>query len=232
VRAPVEMLERVALRLGDLKSQVAFVGGAITGLLITDAGAPPPRPTDDIDLIVEVGVMADYYQLAERLRTLGFAEDTSEEAPVCRWLVEGIKVDVMPTSGVPLGFSNRWYSDAIESAEEHEISPGTLVRVVSAPYFIATKIEAYRGRGNGDLASSHDIEDVVAVVDGRAELADECAGSPHGLRAYVAKEMATLLASEGFAEAIAGHLRGDAASQGRVPLVLTRLRALAAVQQP
>jgi predicted nucleotidyltransferase len=188
VNPAVEMVERVARRLGDLNTQVVFVGGAVTGLLITDAAAPPPRPTDDVDAIVEVATRAKYYELANRLRALGFTEDTSEKAPVCRWLVEGIKVDVMPTSEALLGFSNRWYSEALENAGEREISPGINVRVVTAPYFVATK--------------------------------------------YIATQIAGFLAAPGFPEAVAGHLPGDAASQGRVSLVLARLRALAAVWQP
>jgi hypothetical protein len=61
-----------------------------------------------VDVIVEVGSHAAYATLGERLRKLGFKEDTSEDAPVCRWLIEGVKVDVMPTSAAVLGFGNRW----------------------------------------------------------------------------------------------------------------------------
>jgi predicted nucleotidyltransferase len=226
------MVDRVARRLGRLKEEVAFVGGAVTALLITDPAAPPPRPTDDVDAIVEVATQAKYRELADRLRALGFREDTSERAPVCRWLVEGIRVDVMPTSEALLGFSNRWYSAALQSAAEREISPGLTVRVVTAPYFLATKIEAYKGRGEGDFAVSHDIEDVVALIDGRAELVDECAKSPKGLREYIATEIAALLSTAGFREAVAGHLPGDSPSQARVPLVLARLGELAAVRRP
>ena len=88
----LEMIERVAKRLGDLRYEVAFVGGAVTGLLITDPGAPKVRVTDDVDAIVEVASRAKYYELAKRLRDLGFKEDTSEGAPPCRWLIEGNRI--------------------------------------------------------------------------------------------------------------------------------------------
>jgi len=45
--------------------------------------------------------------------------------------------------------------------------------MVLAPYFLATKLEAFDGRGKGDYLSSHDIEDIVAVLDGRPEILDE-----------------------------------------------------------
>ena len=35
---------------------------------------------------------------------------------------------------------------------------------MTAPYLLATKLEAFRGRGQGDLFASKDLEDVVVVV--------------------------------------------------------------------
>ena len=72
---------------------VVFLGGAATALLITDSATPDVRVTKDVDVIVEIASRGDYYRLAESLRSFGFAEDTSEGAPVCRWLVDGIVVD-------------------------------------------------------------------------------------------------------------------------------------------
>ncbi len=47
-------LRYVAEHLGSLRDEVVFLGGMVTGLLVTDPGAPVARSTDDIDLIVEV----------------------------------------------------------------------------------------------------------------------------------------------------------------------------------
>jgi hypothetical protein len=47
----IEMLEIVAGRLGDLRDQVVFLGGAVTPLLVTDPGAAPARFTVDVDVI-------------------------------------------------------------------------------------------------------------------------------------------------------------------------------------
>jgi hypothetical protein len=49
----------------------------------------------------------------ERLRALGFLEDTSEGAPLCRWVHSGTILDVMPLDEKILGFSNRWYRAAM-----------------------------------------------------------------------------------------------------------------------
>lgn len=112
LRTNLAMIELVARRLGELRKEVVFVGGASTALLITDPAAPDVRATTDVDVIVEVASTFDYYRLADKLRFLGFAEDTGEEAPMCRWRIDGIAVDVMPTDEGILGFSNRWYLPA------------------------------------------------------------------------------------------------------------------------
>ncbi len=222
----LDMVALVAQRLGDLREEVVFLGGAVTALLITDLAAAEVRFTADVDVIVDLATHADYARLSDRIRKLGFKEDTSEGAPVCRWIVGGVKVDVMPTSAKVLGFGNRWYSPAIDHAEERTVGK-LLVRVVSAPFFLATKLEAFDGRGEGDYRASHDLEDLIAVVDGRPELVAEVAAMPKPLCDYLMRRVGQLLDEPAFMVALPGHLPGDEASQGRVPVVLERLRALA-----
>ena len=226
--ANLDTLERVALRLGPLNDEVVFVGGAVTELLVTDPGAPEPRMTGDIDAIVEVATRPQYYEFSAKLRAAGFSEDRSEDAPMCRWVVEGIKVDLMPLDEGILGFSNRWYSETIRSAVVRRLPGGTDIRVVTAPYFLATKLEAFAGRGAGDFAASHDLEDFIAVVDGRPELLDEVRNAPGDLRRYLSERIDRLLQADAFLDAVPGHLAPDEANQQRVPTVLESLRALAA----
>lgn len=143
-------------------------------------------------------------------------EDHSEGAPACRWLIGGIKVDVMPTSAKVLGFSNQWYPPAVQQAEQRTIG-GTTLRVVSGPYFLATKLEAFDGRGQGDYRASHDLEDLIAVVDGRQELVAEVAAAPKPLRHYLGRRLGQLLDEPSFLEALPDHLPGDDASQAAYP---------------
>ena len=105
--------------------------------------------------------------LSDRLRNLGLAEDNSEGAPLCRWRQGDVIVDVMPTDESILGFSNRWYPMAIDTAQHLDIA-GHRVRIVTPALFIATKLEAFHGRGGDDVFASHDLEDIIAVVDGRS----------------------------------------------------------------
>src|ERR1700676_3354505 len=92
-------------------------------------------------------------------------EDTSEGAPLCRWVHQHTILDVMPLDEKILGFSNRWYKAAMKSSTTKRISPDLEIRMVTGPFFIATKLEAFRGRGKGDFLGSRDLEDLVSVVD-------------------------------------------------------------------
>jgi predicted nucleotidyltransferase len=218
-------VETVALAFAELKDEIMLVGGVAGALLITDPAAPPPRPTADVDVVLDVVTYAAYVKLTRRLRELGFSEDTSPGAPTCRWVIHSIRVDVMSTGPHP-GPSNRWYGEALAHAEPFAVSPRASIRLISAPHFLATKLEAFGDGRRGDLFSSHDIEDVVAVVDGRKTVVEEVRRAPASVADYLRETFTQLLAERDFADAVAGHLPPDDASQSRLPLVLERLRAM------
>ena len=220
-------LSLAAQRLEPLLGQMAFVGGCVTGLLITDPAAAPVRPTLDVDAIVEVASYAEFTVLEERLRALGFSQSLSEGAPVCRWVQEGLILDVMPTEPSILGFSNRWYRPALRNARPLPVE-GREVAMITAPYFLATKFEAFHGRAKNDFRMSHDLEDIVTVIDGRPELASEVKETDPQLRDFLAAEFSALLANRDFLEALPGYLLPDSASQQRIGLVVERMKQVAA----
>lgn len=222
-----ELLVRGARQLGDLLKDVVFVGGCTTGLLITDPGAADVRTTRDVDVIVEVKSGRDYRLLENKLQSLGFRNDAHV---ICRWQHDdAITLDVMPTDAQILGFSNPWYVDAVEHSVRYELEKNLVIRVVTPPYFCATKIVAFHGRGHGDYAGSHDLEDLIAVIDGRTELLDEIAAAKQDVREYIAEEVATLVTTPAFRDALPGHLPYDRASQARAPILRHRLDQIAAL---
>ena len=99
---------------------------------------------------------------------------------------------------------------------------GVLIRLLSAVAFVATKLEAFASRGKGDFLTSHDLEDVLNVVDGREQLVEEMAGAPGGLRAFVARTFAGLLAQPDFMNVLPGLI----AEPERTDVVLARLREM------
>ena len=155
-----ELLEAAVRLLRPLLDDLVFLGGCATGLFLTDTAAADLRPTKDVDAITEVASYAEYAKLSERLRELGLTEDTSEGAPLCRWRHGALIIDVMPTSADVLGFANRWYVPALASAQGMRIAD-LQVRVITPVFFLATKLEAFRARGGGDVSGSHDLEDVI-----------------------------------------------------------------------
>jgi hypothetical protein len=113
------LLESVVKSLGAaLCEQFVFFGGCVTGLLITESAAPPVRVTKDVDAIVEILSLAEYHALERQLENGGFKHDRSPDAPICRWTVGSALLDVMPTNESVLGFGNRWYEEAVRTAEE------------------------------------------------------------------------------------------------------------------
>ena len=100
-----------------------------------------------MDVIAEIGSYAEYTVFSERLRGLGFKEDSREGAPLCRWTHDALTLDVMPLDPQVLGFSNRWYPDALHTAGNVQLRSGLIIRAINAPYFLGTKLEAFNGRG-------------------------------------------------------------------------------------
>lgn len=219
-----EMLKTVAVGLGDeLLARLVFVGGCTTALYITDpVTLEGVRATDDVDLIVDLAGFPEWAQLVEQLRKQGFAE-AADDNVICRMKLGELKVDFMPDDEEILGFSNRWYAKGIETAVETSLDEAITIRHLTPPMFIATKLEAYNGRGGGDLIGSRDAEDILLLVDGRQELVDEVAAADADIRSYIAAEFKKLLADRNFDHFLEGNIRGP---EGRVDIVRDRFIAL------
>lgn len=217
-------LELVAAALGDVLDELVLVGGCAVGLLVTDSGRTPVRATVDVDLLTEVAPTANYYQLGERLRACGFAEQATEDV-ICRWAKGSLLIDVMPTQAHVLGFANTWYEQAALDATAHTLPSGRRIRLISAPLFLATKLEAFANRGGGDYLH-HDMEDIVTVVDGRDTIADEVLGCAPQVREFLGDEFDALLADTQFTDRLAWLLPPENLF-ARQEIVISRMRVIA-----
>ena len=224
------MLAAVARRFGPMLDDVVFLGGAVGGLLLDSPLSGEIRATDDVDVIVEVATYREFSVVQENLRALGFSHSRDEDDPICRFIVDGIKVDVMPINGDVLGFKNVWYEAAFTSAQNVQIEDDLAIKIVTAPCFVATKLDAFQDRGDNDYFTSYDIEDVITLVNGRSALVDEIRTASTDVRAYIAEQFDRLMADPSFEEAISAHLLPDAASQARKSAVMDRMRQIAALR--
>lgn len=223
----LDMLSVVARGLQDLKDQVVFVGGATVDLYVTDPGGEPLRPTDDVDCVIGITSRVAYRTLEEKLRALKFSHPLDEaRPPICRWKFSGISVDVMPTDEGVLGFSNRWYPDGIAHAESRVLPDGQTVAIFSLPYFLASKIEAFLGRGKDDFYGSSDLEDIVTLIDRAEDLREKVLAAPKDVQNYIGEKFGSFLGNDLFVQSVAGHLDAGA-GPGRVERVLGLMRELA-----
>lgn len=202
--ANLRMLEFVATKLGDIRNDVVFLGGCTTGLFISDPLVPDVRYTLDVDCIVDVISRNQYYQLEKKLNKQGFKKSITEDI-ICRWFYDDVILDVMPTDETILGFGNRWYKQAIASSNLYLLAESLEIRVVTAPYFLATKFEAFKTRGKMDFYASHDFEDIVSVLDGRLEIVDEIKNCDSILQEYLINSLREIMLSPSFKGAIPGH---------------------------
>ena len=227
---PVESIARVTRRLKRLEIDHAFLGGAVVSLLVDDPVLHQIRPTQDVDALVQVITQAEYAQLEQRLRNDGFRNDTSEGAPICRYLVDGCTVDVMPISAAAIGLRSRWFPEALASAVSTLVTLDISAPIIRPAFFLATKLEAFKDRGRDDYQASHDLEDLLAVIDGCSSIVEQIAQGPAELRRYLADEFARLLDRGAFRESLPGHLPGGLGDQARLPLVVRRLKAIAVMK--
>jgi len=229
VSGNLAMLMRVVDRLAPLLDRFVFLGGVVTELLITSAAAGSPRQTKDVDVVVNVLNLGEYSEtLRERFLACGLIEDTSPGAPVCRWCLDDLIVDIMPTRGEILDFSCEWYQVAFDTAQPTMLPNGSTIRLVTPACFLATKLAAFGDRGRRDPMASHDLEDLVSVIDGRREIVTDLAAAPRDLRAYVADRLTHFLARGDAEVLVAAQLMPDSDSQDRLPFVVDRIRSLIA----
>lgn len=222
-----EALVRLARLLGPLVDELVFVGGRVADLLVTDPVGLRVRPTDDTDCVCEAATRVAYHRLGERLRALGFVEDATPGAPICRWRTAIDLLDVMPVEGAVLGFSNAWFAHAMRLSGRVGLEPGIAVRVVSAPVFLATKWEAHNDRGRDAWYGDADVEDIVRVVAGRPGIEGEILATEPDVRAFVADETRLFLESGLAGDVIAGALPDARDAPGLLDRVVARFAAIA-----
>ena len=227
----VESVAHVAEKLQALDEHFAFLGGAVLPLLLDDTSIVIVRPTKDVDVIVEVLTRLEYSKLEERLRASGFKHDMTQGAPKCRWVVDGIMVDIMAASGEASDWPSKWFPEALAHALPIELSASCTANVVTAPFFIATKLEAFFERGERDYYGSHDLEDILTVLDGRVAVLGELAQSPDALLHYLADQFSALLSEPDFTQCLPGHIPPDSASQERVPILLETIHQITQMQE-
>ena len=218
-RENIARIKAVYFALEELSTEVVFIGGATVSLYSTRPETET-RPTDDVDIVIEIMHYKEYAAIEEKLRSKGFVNDVASGV-VCRYTIHGITVDVMPTSEKILGFSNRWYPEAFANSVLIALEKGVTVKLFSAPYFLATKLEAFADRGRNEGRFSTDFEDIVHVLNYRQPVWEELSNAQLSVKQYLKDKFSALLAQKYLHEWISAHL--EHSEQGRVHFILDRM---------
>ena len=207
--------------LEELAKDVVFVGGA-TVSFYADRPAGESRPTDDVDILIELMHYGDYALVEEKLRSKGFTNETSSGV-IGRYSIQGIIVDVMPTGENALGFTNIWYKPGYATAVIYALDANYYIRIFQPVYFLASKIEAFKNRGGGDGRWSSDFEDIIYVLNNRSTVWNEMRESENKVKAYLKEQFRTFLEGDFVDEWISAHL--EFYEQSRIRTILGELDA-------
>lgn len=181
----------IAETLQQLPEKVVFVGGSILSLY-ADRQIFEVRPTYDIDVIVALVKYSERIQYEEKIRNLGFQHDI-DSGIVCRFKLHDIIVDIMPTNDETIGFNNKWYEAGFTNSIAYETKLGFTFNILDAPFFLATKFEAFNQRGQGDGRTSHDFEDIIFILENRSTIWNELNSCNPELKSYFIHQFENLL---------------------------------------
>lgn len=227
--APVESIVKLDDALSGVPFDFAFLGGSVLSLLVTDKTADAIRVTKDVDVMVDVKNRREFHAAERILESRGFKHDLREGAPICRWTYEDVTVDVLPIHEDVLGWRSKWFGEALSSAKAADCG-GRQVNVVSPPYFVALKLEAFEERGGGDIVGSTDFEDVICLFNGRAAIVEEIAADER-LAGVLGRKFAKYLAAPELEDAIDGFVLTESDPPKRKADILSRIQRVAALAQ-
>lgn len=222
IQLALENLPRGAVGERD---KFVFIGGGLVPLLITDPAASPARPTKDVDVVFNVETVSAYSYMRQDLLRVGFRDDIFADKPLCALFFGDWRVDFLCSNTGVIAGANRWFASVMEDPVEEKID-GVKVWRASTPSWIATKLEAWLNRGRLETGAPdyyhQDLEDILAVVDGRPECVAEVADGIEAVIDFIRLRFGIMLSTPDFLSVLPGHTGGDE----RAHVVLKRLRLM------
>lgn len=199
----INKIQTLATVLGDLLNSVVFVGGSVLELYVTDHAAYENRPTDDIDIIIAAPTLGGFYSWEQQLESKGFEkviDPTKNKKHL--WTYQGIEVNLIPMFTESLGYTNRWYEEAVFHSNTYNLPNGTPIKLFPSAYYLASKIEAYQQRGKDDIRLSEDFEDIVYLIGSRVEILEEIGNAFYEVRNFIREAFLALLKNYDLEEGI------------------------------
>ncbi len=221
----IEMLEIVSRGLDDLLDNFVFVGGAVASLYYDNPASQTIRPTDDVDCIIKIVNWSKYQSYDKKIESLGFRHDTRQGAPICRWIFNNVTVDIMTTDEKFTGFTNRWYEEGISQTITAHLPSKQKISILALPYYIASKIEAFKSRGAGDFRFSQDIEDIILILDSLTDL-NSIKKGPDAVLDYFNQEFKIMVQDDQFLESVRAFIGYSQTSSDRAQRIIDFMEKL------
>jgi predicted nucleotidyltransferase len=218
------LVAKVAEGLKELREKMVFIGGAVISLYTDDPAADEIRPTTDIDMTINLANYAEWAKMQERLAELSFYPDPEGQS-ICSYKFEEIAIDIMPADDSSIGVSNKWYKPGFKYLQQIALPEGISINILPAPYFLATKLEAFKGRGGNDFYGSHDFEDIIYVLDNRTTIVEEILAADEEVRQYIKQELILIKNHPQAGEILAMHIH-PLVREDRLSIMLEKMDKL------
>lgn len=199
------LVSQVAQGLQELREKMVFIGGAVISLYTDDPAADEIRPTSDIDMTINLANYAEWAKMQERLLELEFYPDPHGQS-ICSYKFQKIAIDIMPAEDSSIGISNKWYKPGFKYLQQIELPDGTTINILPSPYFLATKLEAFKDRGKNDFYGSHDFEDIIYLIDNRTTIVEEILAADEDVYKYIKDELISIKKHPQAEEILAMHI--------------------------
>jgi predicted nucleotidyltransferase len=202
--------------LSKLKNKFVYVGGAVVELYCDDPARAEVRPTDDVDVVVELLNYGSYAILEENLSAIGINHhiDDTFQSVICRYKYHDIIIDIMPTDERILSFTNIWYKDGLQNSISYDLDDNLTIQIFPLPYFIASKFEALKSERHGkDYRYNSDFEDIIYIFDNRINIKRELIECTNDVKIYLQKMIIALLQRPYIEEEIIANLEYFSSNQ-------------------
>ncbi len=204
--------------LSKLKNKFVYVGGAVVELYCDDPARAEVRPTDDVDVVVELINLSAYATLEEDLIAIGINPDMFSRV-ACRYRYHDIVIDIMPTDEHILRYTNIWYKEGIRNSISYDLEENLRIQIFTLPYFLGSKFEALKSERRGkDYRMNSDFEDIIYIFDNRINIKNELIECAHEVKIYLQKSISDLLERPYIEEEISSNLEYSSSKQrkGRI----------------
>ena len=187
---------QAAQAIEPLLNRVVFTGRHAAELLCTHVASGATRARFASDAVLRVLSSSALDRLAVDLERLGLRRGV-RTANSERWILdERLLLDVTYVSGDESERDAIWLAYASLLTMPLIVGDGLTARITGAPALLALGWAALKSSGE-DLLDSGDLEDLIALVAGRAEIVREVHAAPPELREFVATETRRFLSYDG-----------------------------------